>query len=178
MKKTALANIDTGLKVPGGLIMSAHYAHTIGRCQEISKAFVDPKMRSVSGHRVPVVGILRDVAFRFKGTSITFSRDFYVCDAIDNMVDVMIGAKFVKDHVKLLFEKVKECASMFAAWWPTNKESKKARAERERREREQQNKAHVQEIARLQLEQRRLAAQQLRTVSVVQQEQSEHAVYS
>lgn len=158
----ALANLDTGLKVPGGLIMSSHYAKEIGRYQDISKDFVDPCMRSISGHHTTVTGVLRNVVFRLKGTSATFIRDFYVCDAIDGLVDIMIGASFIRDQFKLLFEKVKECFSTFATWFSTKKEDAEEKEERERREREQRIKANHREIARLQREQELLEAQQRR----------------
>ncbi|MCJ1465957.1 hypothetical protein MMC07_004576 [Pseudocyphellaria aurata] len=72
----ALANLDTGLKVPGGLIMSSRYAKEIGMFFNISTDFVDPHMQSISGHHTSVTGVLRNVRFRLKGTSITFARDF------------------------------------------------------------------------------------------------------
>lgn len=156
----ALADLDTGLKVTGGLIMASQYAKEIGMYQNISKKFVDPCMRSISGHHTPVTGILRNVRFRLKGTSVTFIRDFYVCDAIDGLVDIMIGASFIKEQFKLLFEKVKGFCSTFATWFSTKKEDAKEKAERERREREQRIKANQREITRLQSEQELLQAQQ------------------
>lgn len=159
----ALANLDTGLKVPGGLIMSSRYAKEIGMYLDISEDFVDPYMRSISGHHTPVTGVLRNVRFRLKGTSITFIRDFYVCDAIDGLVDIMIGASFIKNQLKLLFEKVKGCLGTFATWFSTKKETKKEKQEREQREREQKIKANEREIARLQREQDLLEAQQRRS---------------
>lgn len=163
VKMPALANLDTGLKVPGGLIMSTRYVKELGRYQDISKDFVDPYMRSISGHHTTVTGILRNVTFRLKGTSATFIRDFYVCDAIDGLVDVMMGASFIKDHFKLLFEKVKECFSTFATWFSTKKEDPVEKEERERREREQRIEANNREIARLRKEQELLGAQQRRS---------------
>lgn len=158
-----MANLDTGLKVPGGLIMSSYYAKELGRHQDISQDFVDPCLRSISGHMTPVTGILRDVAFRLKGSSITFKRDFFICDAIDGLVDIMFGASFIKNQFKLLFERVKECLGIFATWFSTKKESTEEKAERERRERDQKTKANQREIARLQKEQQTAEAAQMKS---------------
>ncbi|MCJ1270266.1 hypothetical protein MMC22_010162 [Lobaria immixta] len=114
LRTPAMANLDTGLKVTGGLIMSSQYAKELGRYQDISQDFVDPCLRSISGHLTPVAGILRDVSFRLKGTSVTFMRDFFICDAIDGLVDIMFGASFIRNQFKLFFERVKECFSTFA----------------------------------------------------------------
>ncbi|KAH0834596.1 hypothetical protein AYO21_02508 [Fonsecaea monophora] len=158
LKTPALANLDTGLKVPGGLIMSSQYAKEIGRYQDISQDFVDPCLRSVSGHLTPVTGVLRDVVFRVKGSSVTFKRNFFVCDAIDGLVDIMFGAHFITDQFKMLFGRVKECLGTFATWFSTRKETNQEREERERRERDQKIKANEREIARLRKEQQMLEA--------------------
>jgi hypothetical protein len=138
--------------------MSSQYAKELGRHGDISQDFIDPCLRSISGHLTPVTGILRDVVFRLKGTSVTFKRDFFVCDAIDGMVDLMFGAHFIKNQFKLLFERVKECFSTFATWFSTRKETEEEREERERRERDQRIKANQREISRLQKEQQILEA--------------------
>lgn len=165
VNRPALANLDTGLKVPGGLVISERYARDLGRYDDISQDFTDPGMRSVSGHDICVTGILRDVTFRLKGTSVTFLRDFYVCNIIDDMIDIMAGAQFIRDQFNLLFGKVKTFSSTFATWFSTKKEGKEEKAERERREREQNIKANQREIARLQREQDALlqAAQSKKT---------------
>ncbi|MCJ1465954.1 hypothetical protein MMC07_004573 [Pseudocyphellaria aurata] len=159
----ALANLDTGLKVPGGLIMSSRYAKEIGMYPDISKDFVDPYMQSISGHHTPVTGVLRNVKFRLKGTSITFVRDFYVCDAIDPLVDIMIGASFINNLFNLLFEDDKGYLGTFATWFSTKKETEKEKQEREQREREQKIKGSERENARLQKEKEQLEAQQRRS---------------
>ena len=78
---------------------------------------------------------------------------------MDTMVDTMFPVIFIKEQFKLLFEKVKECFSLFGAWWSTRKETLKEKEERERREREQTIEANEREIARLQREQDLLRAQ-------------------
>ncbi|OAL40533.1 hypothetical protein AYO20_00269 [Fonsecaea nubica] len=158
LKTPALANLDTGLKVPGGLIMSSQYAKEIGRYQDISEDFVDPCLRSISGHLTPVTGVLRDVVFRVKGSSVTFKRNFFVCDAIDGLVDIMFGAHFIIDQFTMLFGRVKECLGTFATWFSTRKETNGEREERERRERDQKIRANEREIARLRKEQQMLEA--------------------
>ena len=144
--------------------MSLRYAIQLGRYHEISFDFVDPCMRSVSGHRVRVYGVLRNVVFRLRGTSVTFMRNFFICEALDDMIDIMFGANFIKDQFKLLFEKIKEFGSAFAAWFSTKKESADEQEERKRREREQEIKANELESARLRKaeEEIRLAAKKSR----------------
>ncbi len=155
----ALANLDTQLKVSNGLVMSLRYAKENGRHDEISYDFVDPCLRSISGHITPVVGILRNMPFRLTGTSVTFYRDFWICDAIDSVVDVMMGASFIAENFKVLFEKVKSLCSTFAGWFSTKKESPQEKTEREDRERQQKLDAIKREKARLDREQTVLEAQ-------------------
>ena len=142
--------------------MSSRYAKELGRYGDISRDFADPCLRSVSGHDTAVTGILRNVTFRLAGTSVTFTRDFFVCDAIDELVDIMAGTEFIRNQFKLLFGKVREFASTFATWFSTKKEDAREKAERERREREQRFKANQREILRLQREQQILREQQTR----------------
>ncbi|MCJ1313075.1 hypothetical protein MMC25_006752, partial [Agyrium rufum] len=161
VKMPGLVNLDTGLKVPGGMIMGLRYAKELGREHEIDRAFSDPCLRSISGHLTPITGILRDVVFRLKGSSKTFRRDFYICDAIDDMVDIMFGASFIKEQFKMLFENVKSLCSTFATWSPwKTKESAVERIDRQSLQREQKMKANELEIKRLQKEQGQFQARQ------------------
>ncbi|KAK4949756.1 hypothetical protein LTR10_011598 [Elasticomyces elasticus] len=145
----ALANLDTQLKVPKGLVMSHRYAKEIGLHQDISTNFVDPCLRSISGHITPVTGILRNVRFRLKGTSVTFYRDFWICDALDSVVDIMVGASFIAENFKLLFDRFKSLCSTFAGWFSTKKETPEEKAKREEQERKQRLDAIKRERARL-----------------------------
>lgn len=156
LKVTGLANLDTQLKIRNGgrddLIMSPHFAREMGILDQMSTDFEDPCLQSISGHSTVVKGILRNVQFRLKGSSITFRRSFWVCDAIDGTVDVMIGASFIKDNFGMLFEKVKECVSSFATWFSKKKETPEQKREREEQERQQKIKANELEIKRLERE--------------------------
>ncbi|KAI0169610.1 hypothetical protein GGR52DRAFT_475032 [Hypoxylon sp. FL1284] len=157
LKIPCLANLDTQLKVSRSdgddLIMSSQYAATLGVQDKISTDFEDPCLHSISGHATAVQGILRNVHFRLKGSSRTFRHNFWVCDAIDGVVDVMIGAKFITDNFKMLFEKVKECASTFATWFSREKkETPEQKREREELERQQKIRINELEIRRLQRE--------------------------
>ncbi|KAK5713361.1 metalloprotease [Elasticomyces elasticus] len=155
----ARANLDTGLKVSTGMIMSSFYAKTIGRYEEIASDFVEPNLTSITGHHTPVESILRDVYFRAKGSSVTLRGDFFVCDAIDGLVDIMFGASFLKDHLCLFFKKAKETVvSMFAPWFPARKPSSKERSEQEKREVQAQIEAIKPETARVEKEIARLRA--------------------
>ncbi|KAK3652932.1 metalloprotease [Elasticomyces elasticus] len=157
----ALANLDTGLKVSTGMIMSSLYAKTIGRYDDISTDFEEPNLTSISGHHTPVEGILRDVYFRPKGSSVTLRGDFFVCGAINGLVDIMFGAHFLKDNLCLFFKKAKESfVSMFAPWFSARKASFKERSEQKKREVQAKIEADKLEIARLKKEITRLQAAQ------------------
>jgi uncharacterized protein with von Willebrand factor type A (vWA) domain len=139
--------------------MSARYAEQMNSGRNISTDFQDPCMRSVSGHITPMSGIIRDMVFRLKGTSVTLKRDVWVCDALDNIVDVMLGAQFIKEQFHLLFSRVKEFAtSLFAGWFSSRKESREEKEERESRERKQRLEANARELARLKNERQQLEA--------------------
>lgn len=141
--------------------MSARYAKELGRQHDIDQDFADPCLRSISGHLTPITGILRDVVFRLKGTSVTFRRDFYICDAIDDMVDIMFGASFITENFKLLFEKVKDFCSTFSIWRPWKKVSPQEEMERERLKKEQDMEANKLESKRQQNEKEQLEVRQL-----------------
>ncbi|KAK8016227.1 hypothetical protein PG993_014416 [Apiospora rasikravindrae] len=113
----ALADLDSKLKSSrptDDLIMSATYAKQIGRYDDISTEFEDPGLLDVSGQQTPMRGILKDVAFRLKGCSTTFRRDFYVSDLVGNGAlagaDIVFGAKFMRDHFAMLFQRLYEGA--------------------------------------------------------------------
>ncbi|KAI1762705.1 hypothetical protein GGR53DRAFT_403135 [Hypoxylon sp. FL1150] len=156
LKVPRLANLDTQLKINKGsgddLIMSSHCARELGILGKMSTDFEDPCLQSISGHSTAVRGILRNVQFRLKGSSVTFRRNFWVCDAINGVVDVMIGANFIKDNFRMLFEKVKGCDSTFATWISKKKETPEQKREREELERQQKIKINDREIKRLQKE--------------------------
>lgn len=156
----ALANLDTQLKVPNGLVMSSRYAKEIGLEKDISTDFEDPCLRSISGHITPVTGIIRDVHFRLRGTSITFYRDFWICDALDSVVDIMLGASFIAENFKHLFDRFKNLCSTFAGWFSTRKETPEEKTRREQHERQQKLDAIKRERARLDREQAVLEAAQ------------------
>ncbi|KAI0188381.1 hypothetical protein EV127DRAFT_133169 [Xylaria flabelliformis] len=156
LKASRLANLDTQLKIQkhagDDLVMSAHCARDLGLFDRLSTDFDDPCLQSISGHSTAVLGVLRNVQFRLKGSSVTFRRDFWVCESLNNIVDVMIGANFIKDNFKMLFEKVKDCVSSFATWFSKKKETPEQKKEREERERQQQIAIKELEIKRLQKE--------------------------
>ncbi|KAI0556221.1 hypothetical protein F4679DRAFT_578341 [Xylaria curta] len=156
LKASRLANLDTQLKIQkhagDDLVMSAHCAKDLGLFDRLSTDFDDPCLQSISGHSTAILGVLRNVQFRLKSSSVTFCRDFWVCESLNNIVDVMIGANFIKDNFKMLFEKVKDCVSSFATWFSKKKETPQQKKEREERERQQQIAIKELEIKRLQKE--------------------------
>ncbi|KAI0968841.1 hypothetical protein F4678DRAFT_464029 [Xylaria arbuscula] len=156
LKASRLANLDTQLKIQkhagDDLVMSAHCARDLGLFDRLSNDFDDPCLRSISGHSTAVLGVLRNVQFRLKGSSVTFRRDFWVCESLNNIVDVMIGANFISHNFKMLFAKLRDCVSSFATWFSKKKETPEQKKEREERERQQQIAINELEIKRLQKE--------------------------
>lgn len=134
------------------LIMSSHCARELGILEQISTDFEDPRLQSISGHATAVRGVLHNVQFRIKGSSVTFRRNFWVSDAINTVIDVMIGAKFITENFKILFEKFEVCVSTFASWFPKKKETPEQKGECEELERQQKIRVNELEIKRLQRE--------------------------
>jgi hypothetical protein len=91
--------------------MSEHWANENGKLSQISKDFKDPGMQSVSGHKMLIDGILRNVVFNLRGSTVTYRRDVYVCKQLNGWADMVIGAKFMAGQFAVLFSKVKK---MFA----------------------------------------------------------------
>lgn len=156
--------MDTQLKfdptLGGDLIMSKHCMKELGLQHQMSTNFVDPCLQSISGHSTAVVGILRNVSFRLKGSSVTFTRDFWVCDAIDKIVDIMISASFLKSHLQDFFGRCKQaCRSLIAPWFSKKKESESEKLEREKKQLEQRIKANELKMRRLQREKDRYRQQ-------------------
>lgn len=132
--------------------MSKRCAQTLGIYNRISYDFTDPCLHSISGHETRVIGKLHKVTFRLKGSSVTFRKDFWVCDAIDDIVDVMIGARFIKNQFRMLFEGLRKCANTFATWFSKKKETPQEKLEREERKRQQDLDRRQQENERIQRE--------------------------
>lgn len=74
---------------------------------------IDPGMMSVSGHEIQVDGILRNMVFNLKGSTVTYRRDVFVCSQLDGWPDMVAGAKFIAEQFAVLFSKAKK---MFAAF--------------------------------------------------------------
>jgi hypothetical protein len=81
------------------------YLKTLGKEHEMSTRFKDPSIDDRSGRMMGFQGIVRNMPFRIRGTSITFRKDFYVSDTLDDLVDVVFGWRFMASEFKLLFEK-------------------------------------------------------------------------
>jgi hypothetical protein len=65
------------------------YLRSIGKEHEISTQLEDLDSFSI-GDRKPE-GIVRNLSFRLRGTSVTFQKEFYVFEMLDNLVDVVFG---------------------------------------------------------------------------------------
>jgi len=67
--------------------------------------FKDPDLHSISGHKTRMNGIVRNMSFRIKGSSITLHKDFYVSDMLDDFVDVIFGWEFMCNEAKHILNK-------------------------------------------------------------------------
>lgn len=72
----------------------------------MSKEFDDPGPISIDGHQAKMSGIVRDVSFRMKGSSITFRGDFYISEMLDGLQDILFGWRFMCDEATEILDKV------------------------------------------------------------------------
>jgi hypothetical protein len=113
----ARCRLDSQCEVP--LLVSEHWARENDKWPEVSSDFHDPGMQSVSGHKVQINGILRNMVFNLKGSTVTYRRDVYVCQQLDFWADMVFGAKFIAEQFPILFSKAKK---MFAGIFGFRKE--------------------------------------------------------
>jgi hypothetical protein len=148
-------------------LMSTRCAKNLGLFSEVSTDFTDPDMQDLTGNITRFIGILRDVPFRLKGTSVTIRRDFLVTDAIDDLADIFLGNQFIEQYLGLVigpnvlmthldrfWSGVKK--STIAVWHPKKKESPDEVRRREQEEEQREAKAQEQEIKRQQREREKL----------------------
>jgi hypothetical protein len=88
--------------------MSEHWANKNGKLSRISKDFKNPGIQSVSGHKIQIDGILYNVVFNLRGSTVTYRRDIYVCKQLNGWADMVIGAKFMAEQFAVLFSKAKK----------------------------------------------------------------------
>jgi hypothetical protein len=88
--------------------MSEHWANENGKLSRISKDFKNPGMQSVSGYKIQIDGILCNVVFNLRGSTVTYRRDVYVRKQLNGWADIVIGAKFMAEQVAVLFSKAKK----------------------------------------------------------------------
>jgi hypothetical protein len=89
--------------------------------EQISRDFKDPGMMSVSGHEIRADGVLRNMVFNLKGSTITYRRDVFVCSQLNGWTDIVAGAKFIAEQFAVLFSKAKK---MFASIFSFKKEKR------------------------------------------------------
>ena len=77
----------------------------------------------------------------FKGSTVTYRRDFLVCDQLDASTDFLIGAKFMLEQWSVLFSfgKMKR---MIAGWFTHRKETAEVRARAQVLKTNQEQEAH------------------------------------
>jgi hypothetical protein len=108
--------------------VSRRWAIEAGREAEISADFKAPPSMSISGHAMKFTGIIRNMVFNPKGSTVTYRRDFLVYDQLDAFTDFLIGAKFMLEQWSILFSfgKIKR---MIARWFTHKKETVEERAQ-------------------------------------------------
>jgi hypothetical protein len=89
--------------------ISLRYLKKIGKEREMSTDLTDSNLFDTCGGKVQ--GIVRNMAFRVKGTSITFRKDFFMTDMLDDLVNVVFGWSFMASEFNLLFEKASDIFS-------------------------------------------------------------------
>ena len=88
--------------------MSEHWARENDKWHAVSSDFRDPGVQSVSGHKMQINGILRNMVFNLKGSTVTYRRDVYVCPQLNTWADMVFGAKFMAEQFAVLFSKAKK----------------------------------------------------------------------
>jgi hypothetical protein len=86
-----------------------------------TKFSIDPGVMSVSGHEIQVDGILRNMVFNLRGSTVTYRRDVFVCSQLNEWTDMVAGAKFMAEAFAVLFSKSKK---MFAGIFSFKKEKR------------------------------------------------------
>lgn len=81
--------------------ISMRYLRALGKVHEMSTNFEHP-----NGNDASIVGVVKNMPFRVKGTSVTLRQDFWV--TLDDVADVLFGWRFMKNHFDLLFGKIRD----------------------------------------------------------------------
>lgn len=140
-----MVRLDSQCHIP--LVVSRRWIVEAGREAEISTDFKAPTSMSVSGHPMHFTGIIRNLVFNPKGSTVTYRRDFLVCDQLDAFADFLIGAKFmIKEWAVLFgFGKMKK---MIAGWFRHKKETPEEKAEAQVLKDDQEREAYEAEARR------------------------------
>jgi hypothetical protein len=88
----ARCRLDSQCEVP--LLFSTHWARENDKLSQVSRDFKDPGMMSVSGHEIKVDGVLRNMVFNLRGSTVTYRRDVFVCGDLDGWADMVAGTKY------------------------------------------------------------------------------------
>ncbi|KAH6667967.1 hypothetical protein B0J14DRAFT_175404 [Halenospora varia] len=120
----ARCRLDSQCHIP--FIVSEHWAQENGKMSDIIADFKDPGVQSVSGHKLQLDGILRNMIFNVKGSTVSYRRDVYVCKQLNNWTDMIAGAKFMAEQFAVLFSKTKK---MFAGIFSSRREKQKEKVQ-------------------------------------------------
>jgi hypothetical protein len=164
-----MVRLDSQCHIP--LVVSRRWVIEAGRESEISTEFKAPSSVSLSGHAMNFTGIIRNMVFNSKGSTVTYRRDFLVCDQLDTFTDFLIGAKFMIEQwfVLFAFGKMKR---MIAGWFTHKKETPEEKAQAQVLKASQEQEAHE---AELRLRARKAQAAREKEIRRRQQEESEQA---
>lgn len=84
--------------------ISMKYLKSLGKDHEISKDFGDSDTEGID--EASIIGVVRNMPFRIRGSSVTFRQDFWV--TLDDVADIVFGWRFMKNNFNLLFGKAYE----------------------------------------------------------------------
>lgn len=87
LTEPAIAQLDSLSKTP--FCISLRYLKKLGKEHDLLTDLSEAESSSMRGRKV--YGIVRNLAFRVKGTSSNSKKDFVVTDVHDDLVDVVFG---------------------------------------------------------------------------------------
>jgi hypothetical protein len=83
----------------------------------LTRNFKDPETCSISGHAVPIVGIIPNVILTIRGKTLRY--DIHVTPKLDGFYDLVLGASIIR-HLASLCQKAKRT---FFGWFLSKKKS-------------------------------------------------------
>lgn len=100
----AISYMESECTVP--CCMSMTYLRELGLSSQMSTEFEDPGQVDIGAGRqkVKMTGIVRNVSFRIRGSSMIFRGDFPVSELLDSIYDVLFGWQFMCNEAAKIVE--------------------------------------------------------------------------